>query len=462
MSEYRLKFLPKSKEFLECTLPEVIFSGGYGSSKSVSLCSKIVFLATRYPKNRVFIGRKYLQDFKATTYRTLLEGDGALPPILPPEYIASWNKTDRVIRLKNDSEIFYDGIDIEGIKSLNISAAGIDECGELTEEEWNALTGRLRLSGVPIFQLFGATNPYSEYHWIWNRFKVNPPRDEFGNPTAKLIQSSTLDNNYLPKAYIENLKRTLFGHYYLRYVLGQWVGADSLVFDNFNAEFHVIPDFEIPKQWPRYRAIDFGYRSPFSCGWFTRVMEPDTDRKLKAGDVIQYREIYYTQRTTTVNAEKIKEYSIYPDGSPEIFKWTVCDHDAGDRADLEAVGIRTIKANKKEKDKAFRIQKVRQRLGNPKPQTGQQKVTPTFFVFENSLVETDPKIRVNLETGEKTNDPTRLSEEFMAYSWKPKSKDGIQKDEPEDKFDHAIDRTGYFFAEFDGEKQWADVPFRKI
>jgi len=451
--------LPKSKEFIEATENEVILSGGYGAGKSISLCLKAVFLSLRYPKNRIFIGRKYLQAFKTTTYKTLLEGDGNMPPILPKEYIVNHNKTDRTILLVNGSEIIYDGVDIEKIKSLNLGAAAIDECGELTEQEWDALNARLRLSGVPIHQLFGCTNPYSVSHWIWNRFKENPPRDEFGNPTVKLIQTSTYENYHLPKSYIDNLKQTLYGFYYQRYVEGNWVGADSLVYDNFDPKIHVIPSFEIPKDWKRFRSIDFGYTSPYSCGWFAQVPEDLPKHNLKRGDVILYREYYYTKRTSGMNAQKIKEYSVYPDGTPEKIEWTVCDWDSGDRADLEAVGIKTRPADKK--DKLGRIQRVRQFLGNRDINNG-AIVRPTLYIFENSLVEFDPKIRINLETGERNNDPTNSVEEFLAYSRKPRKSGEPVSDEPLDKYDHAMDMISYFVTEYKGIPKWVDIPFKTL
>src|SRR5258706_1074369 len=143
--------------------------------------------------------------------------------------------------------------------------------------------------------------------------------------------------------------------------------------------------------------------------------------------------MYYNQRTASVNAQRVLEFSKYSDGTPEKYMWSVADWDSGDRADLEANGIFTQQANK---DITFGIQKVRERLGNDDPTKG-TLVPPRFFIFENSLVDKDIKIRLNLETGDNNNNPMRAAEEFQVYSWKE------NKEEPMDEYNHALDGIRY-------------------
>lgn len=440
-----INLLPHQRDFVENPASECLFSGAYGAGKSVSLCAKIVFLLDRYPKTRGFLCRKTLQSLKTTTLKTLLEGDGG-PPVLPPHLIQSHNKQDRLITLYNGSELYYGPMDIDFIKSMNLGFCAVDEATELLEDEWNALNGRLRLANTPIRQVFGATNPAGPTHWLYTRFKGNPREDTY------IRESSVYDNPYLPKTYVKNLEETLFGHYYKRYVLGLWEGSEGAVYDNFDPRKHIIPSFEIPSNWKRWRAVDFGYRSPFTCGWFAQVGETIEDTPIKKGDIILYKELYYTERTVTVNAKRIKEFS-----QNEKFIGTVADWDAGDRADLEAEGIKTLKANK---DITYGIQKVRERLGNIDPTRG-LIVEPRFFIFQNSLQEIDPKIQVNLETGKKNNNPVDSKGEFMVYSWKKDVKGKIQE-EPEDIYNHSMDMIRYFFATIDTTQQWRNIPFAKV
>ena len=457
MGEKR-KFLEYQRQFIESSLPEVVLSGGYGSGKTYSLCTKLLFLSLRYPHNRGFLCRKTLQSLKTSTLKTLLDGDGGLPPVLPEQLIEYSNKQDRIIRLTNGSEILYGNLDREQIKSMNLGWAAVDETTEVSEEDWNALKGRLRLDGVPVRQLFGSTNPDSDTSWLYNRFVSNPQVDRSGNKIGKMIFSSTLENTYLPKEYIDGLESSLFGHYYDRYVLGKWVGAGKVVFDNFNYKVHVIPNFDPPKNWKRFRSFDFGYRSPFSCLWIVQCGDDvkKYDQRLEKGDFILYRELYYTERTTLINAQRVVELSKYSDGTDEKFQANIADWDAGDRAELEAVGIRTIMADK---DIQVGIQKFRELLGNIDPTRG-IITRPTFYIFENTLAEYDPKIRINLENGTKNNNPTCLKEELSAYSWKTKQ-DGTIKEEPEDKFNHACDAVRYFANTF-RKAIWKTIEFLRL
>lgn len=454
----KISLISHQKDFIENADRECILSGAYGGGKSLALCLKIVFLLTRYPKNRGFLARKTLQSLKSSTLKTLLDGDGNVPPALPQYMIKTHNKQDRLITLTNGSELYYGNLDIEFLKSMNLGFGAVDETTEITEEEWNALNGRLRLSGVPVRQIFGATNPSSPNHWIYNRFVVNPTLDEKGNPTTYFRTSKTRDNPYLPKEYVDNLDRTLFGHYHRRYVLGEWVGAENIVYDNFEPRKHIIKNFSIPKHWLRFRSIDFGYRAPFFCGWFTVAAEDKPDCDIKKNDIILYREIYYTQRTVAVNAKQINKYSVYEDGTPEKIKFTVADWDAGDRADLEAEGIRTLKANK---DITSGIQRVRQRLGNADPTRG-LIVEPRFFVFENTLAEYDPKIQLDVDTGKRNNKPIRSADEFMVYGWKKTDDGKAIKEVPEDDNNHAMDGIRYFISTYDGGKMWTEIPFTTL
>lgn len=449
-----ITLLPKQKLGMESAKAEIILSGAFGSGKSRWLCYKIFYLLNKYPRNRGFLCRKTLQSLKSTTLKTLLDGDGTQPAVIPKEYIVSHNKQDRLITLHNGSELWYGNMDKEFIKSMNLGFAAVDELSELTEEDWNFLGGRLRLAGVPVRQLIAATNPASEQHWIWHRAKVSPPKDENGKEKIDFFTSSTLENKFLPKEYIQNLKSILFGFYYQRYVLGQWVGSDEVVYDNFSQKKHIIENFRVPKHWKRFRAFDFGYRAPFFCGWFAVCGEDakEWNKTLEPGDIILYRELYYTQRTASVNADRVVEFSKYDDGTPERFIWSVADWDSGDRADLESKGIFTQQANK---DITFGIQKVRERLGNDDPTKG-SIIRPRFFIFQNSLIESDPKIRLDLESGDKNNNPMRASEEFQVYSWKE------DKEEPIDDYNHALDGIRYAIMQYDGTFTWADVPFMSV
>src|SRR5690606_41410178 len=52
------------------------------------------------------------------------------------------------------------------------------------------------------------------------------------------------DNPNLDPKYVEALKREYTGLWYKRYILGQWVLAEGIVYDMFDPQKHVVPTVE--------------------------------------------------------------------------------------------------------------------------------------------------------------------------------------------------------------------------
>lgn len=452
-----ISFLPYQQKVMESTKREILLSGGMGTGKSYVLCCKLVFLLMRYERTRAFLGRRTLQSLKSSTLKTLLDGDGNLPPALPERFIQSHNRTDRLVRLVNGSELYYGNLDINFLKSTNLAYAGIDEATEVDVDTYNVLMSRLRMDNTPLHQCVLVTNPAGENHWLYNRFAVNPPTDIHGKINSEFIQSATSENTYLPIEYTDSLKKILFGTWLQRYYYGIWCANENVVYDNFNPTVHIISNFDIPLQWIRVRGFDFGYKSPFSCLWCA-IAGSDCKQyndKLEPGDLIVYKELYYTERTADVNAKRVVAFSKYYDEN-EKFLWNVADHDASDRASLEAEGIKTIPAIK---DITFGIQKVRERFGNSDPSRG-LIVRPRLYIFENTLVELDPKIRIDPVTGMTNTNPVKLTDELSVYSWKKNPTKKLE--EPEDSNNHSADCLRYVVMALDYQKQWKDIEFKSL
>lgn len=224
-----------------------MFSGAFGSGKSIALCTKGLKLSLDYPKNYGMICRKVRATLKETTLKTFTD------LVCPPQLIGDYNQTEGHITLTNGSEILFAGLD-DPLKlgSLNLGWVGIDEAKETDEEDWKMLEGRLRLPGVP-HQIFAATNPGANVHYLHKIF--------FDDKRGEVYQSSSFDNPELPEDYKKRLQE-FEGVYYQRNVLGLWVGMEGLVYSSFNERVCVIPRFEIPKTWLIYSGHDFGDANP--------------------------------------------------------------------------------------------------------------------------------------------------------------------------------------------------------
>jgi hypothetical protein len=111
-----------------------------------------------------------------------------------------------------------------------------------------------------------------------------------------MIESRHEDNPTVTESYLETLQ-ALTGVRYQRLYLGKWVAAEGIVYEEWDRKLHMLDRFEIPRNWPRYWAIDFGFTNPFV--WQAWATDPD-------GRLIRYKEIYMSQRLVEDQARLIQ------------------------------------------------------------------------------------------------------------------------------------------------------------
>jgi phage terminase large subunit len=221
---------------------------------------------------------------------------------------------------------------------------------------------------------------------------------------------------------------------------GIWAAAEGTVFeDSWDRARNVVDRFEIPKEWPRYLAVDFGYTHPFCCLW--AAVDPD-------GRIYIYRQIYRTKRLVEDHARDIAvasgwyhllpkdhpRYSAHPsqyaDPLPRV---VIVDHDAEDYKTLERhLGLYTTKARKTVSDGIQALASRFRPSGDGKPR---------FMILRNSLVESDEELA-------KAKKPICLEDEPDVYVWD--TRQGMKKGEqPVKENDHGIDPARYLAAHFD-------------
>jgi len=399
--KFNTSLMPAQKAFMESLDSELLYSGAFGAGKSRVGCEKGMFLSLLYPGNVGVIIRKTFTSLRITTMQTW-ERD-----VCPPEY-GIMNKQNHEYTFTNGSKVYFIGLDDpQKIGSLEVGWIFIDEAIELDEEDYTMLLGRLRLNNVPFRQIFCATNPASNVHWLYLHAYVNKQ--------MRVFESDALKNIYTPADYKARLEK-FKGIYRDRYVLGKWVGAEGTVYDCFDYNKHVIEPFTIPANWIRYRAIDFGYTNPFVCLWFAQAPH---DSKYKGYYV--YREIYMSQRTAEQHAKHIVQLT-----GKEIIRCTFADWAAGDRATIEMHGVPNMKAVK---DISAGIQSVYNLLAND-----------MIHFFNSCLVEIDPVLQSETDV----KHPKSTVEEFGAYKYPSANKAlGNIKEEPIDKNNHGMDAIRY-------------------
>jgi len=81
---------------------------------------------------------------------------------------------------------------------------------------------------------------------------------------------------------------------------GEFHVSGGLVFQEWDKAIHTIDDFEIPKEWTKYRYIDHGRKEPTACLW--AAVSP-------SGDIFLYRELYALDKTIQENVKEIIKLS---------------------------------------------------------------------------------------------------------------------------------------------------------
>jgi phage terminase large subunit len=114
-----------------------------------------------------------------------------------------------------------------------------------------------------------------------------------------------------------------------------------------------VSPFVIPDDWPRYRAIDFGFNNPFVCLW--GALSPDNVWYI-------YQEHYRAQDTLAHHYDKIAHLS-----QNRKYVQTYADHDAQDRAEFKALGLFTKAAKKDVRNGIECVQRALKVQANGKP-----------------------------------------------------------------------------------------------
>lgn len=276
---------------------------------------------------------------------------------------------------------------------------------EITLQHQNSIQEAFNRTSGADAKILWDTNPDYPHHPIKVDY-IDKSGERLSNGQLR-IQSWHFrldDNPMLDPLYIENLKRsTPKGMWFDRKIKGLWVAAEGLVYESWQRDVHVCKTFDIPESWQRVRAVDFGYHNPFVCLW--GAVDGD-------GRLYIYDEHYEDHTLIKDHAAKIKQR----EGK---FDWTVADHDAQERAELEEEGVYTIAATK---DVSNGLQKVAERL------TVQGDGKPRLYVFPNC---------------------TNVIREIEKYAW-AQTKDGTKrKEEPVKVDDHAMDAMRYMVMEID-------------
>ena len=269
IKEIQYEYLPKQGEFMRnCDLVKYAgYIGGFGSGKTHILGIQALRLCE--PNSRGCIGAPTYRMLEDTTQQKFFE-------LCPTSWLRSYSKQRNMVTLVNGAEILFRSMDNPGrLASLELNWFGIDEAGEVKEDTFKMLMGRLRRQGKRTGFIVG--NPAGLVHWTYDYFVTKAQEHP---ELFRLVQAPTFDNTFLPVDYVEDMS-TAFGPntiYYKQFVLGQFCAFEGAYWSNFDPrpypQGHVMSrsdarDFVMKPGGVNYgRVFDFGFEHPFACLWF--------------------------------------------------------------------------------------------------------------------------------------------------------------------------------------------------
>ncbi len=294
------------------------------------------------------------------------------------------------------------------IRGMTLQGAYCDELTLFTQDFFTMLLSRL---SMPEAKLFGTTNPDSPNHWLKSEYL-----DRSQELDLMEMRFTINDNEFLDPEYVRQLKREYTGVFYERFILGNWVIAEGLVYSMFSEKEHVVHVLPECCAHPEkghgeyYISVDYGTKNPFSAGlwcvsggWATRIAEYYYDgRKSKKPR---------TDEEHYAALEKLIRHEVWNSG----------------RRTVESYPIQCVVIDP---SAASMIECIR-RHGSFSVRAAKNDVIPGIGITGSLLAAGKLKIHADCKD---------CIREFGIYSWDEKAKgDQVIKEN-----DHAMDDTRYF------------------
>lgn len=313
--ERKILFKPNSgpqEEFLSAPELEVLYGGAAGGGKTYSMIADPM----RFFEKKGFAGilfRRTNDELREVKWKT----KELYPQIFPN---AKWSEKDSEWRFSNGGRLWLTYLDRDDdllrYQGQAFTWIGFDELTHWpTPYPWDYMRSRLRTtsnSDIGKNELFmrGTTNPGGPGHgWVKKMFiDPAPPNKPFWavdietnepmkDPETgeflfrrRFIPARLEDNPYLAEDGVYRRNLASLGDRRRKQLLeGSWDVADGAEFSEFNAKVHVIEPFEIPRDWTRFRSMDYGYSSHTAVHWF--AINPKTEQ------LVVYRELYVSKKT---------------------------------------------------------------------------------------------------------------------------------------------------------------------
>ena len=306
-------------EFLAASEREVLYGGSAGGGKSYAMLADPL----RYMGHPQFSG--LLLRHTTEELRELIFKSQELYPKIWPGI--KWSERKMQWTAPSGARLWMSYLDrdedVLRYQGLAFSWIGFDELTQwATPYAWNYMRSRLRSTAtdLPIF-MRATTNPGGRgHHWVKKMFIDPSPynrsfdatdidttevlrypagHSKAGKPLFKrrFIPARLSDNPYLANAGdYEAMLLSLPEQQRRQLLEGDWDIKEGAAFTEFDRHVHVIEPFNIPSNWVKFRACDYGYGSYSGVLWF--AVAPNEQ-------IVTYRELYVSKVLATDLADMI-------------------------------------------------------------------------------------------------------------------------------------------------------------
>lgn len=281
---------PKQIEFCKSTSRYTCYGGARGGGKSYISRIKMVLLALYYPGIQILLLRRTLPELRENhinQLQTLLHCQSKTGRI------AEYKESTKEFKFPNGSRIVLGYCDKENdvlqYQGQAYEVITMEEATLFTEFQFQALTESNRLSGnceKPFKpRMYFTCNPGGVGHaWVKRLFIDRDYRGTENPDDYKFIPCNVYENKFLMEhdpGYVKILEN-LPEDRRKAMLYGDWDVYDGQFFPEFRRDIHVEEPFEIPNNWSRYIALDYGM-DMFAVLFF--AVDPQ-------GDVYAYQEIH--------------------------------------------------------------------------------------------------------------------------------------------------------------------------
>ena len=395
---------------------ELLIDGPAGTGKSRSILEKIHAICNDagergYRDLRVLIARKERKSMSESIL-VIFEQDVMVDG--ERDFFGRGSRRYREIySYPTGSTVVVGGLDnANKIMSSQYDIIAVFEATEATLEDWEMLMTRLRNNKLDYQQGIADCNPSSPSHWLNQRALEGKMRRLISRHTDNPMLYNHIADDWtdVGSEYLARLDMQT-GVRRQRLLLGQWVAAEGVVFEDWDTAVHIIEDDKDLNG--RFKNViaskDWGFRNP----GVTQVWGLDGDKNMYCiAQIYRHEELddWWIEKDKQLAKEfKIDAFICDPSEPGHIERYL--------NAGLTAIGA--------DNDISVGLRLVAERL--------QKK---SLYFVRGNLRYTDKRLA-------EAHHPYRTEDEFESYVWEQPKDGRNDKEKPRDQYNHGCDAMRY-------------------